>query len=74
MATTKSEDTFSQLFERSHISVIRDQTEIVIEVYCFNKSLAHGKVVEAPETSELKGEWLDVSLNEIIDVFDPWER
>jgi len=54
--------------------VIRDQTEIVIEVYCFNKSLAHGKVVEAPETSELKGEWLDVSLNEIIDVFDPWER
>ncbi|PWD98797.1 hypothetical protein [Marinilabilia rubra] len=74
MATTRSEELFSQLFDRSHISVIRDQSEITIEVYAFNKTCAHGKVTEAPESTGLKGQWLDVNLNEIIDVFDPWER
>jgi hypothetical protein len=54
--------------------VIRDQSEITIEVYAFNKTCAHGKVTEAPESTGLKGQWLDVNLNEIIDVFDPWER
>ncbi len=74
MATTKSEELFSQLFDHGHISVIRDKTEIIIEVYCFNKTWVHGKVVEAPEASGLKGEWMDVTIGEIIGVFDPWER
>jgi hypothetical protein len=54
--------------------VIRGDSEIIIEVYCFNKSWVHGKVVQAPEASALKGEWIDVCISEIIDVFDPWER
>ncbi len=74
MVTKKSEELFSLLFERSHISVIRGDSEIIIEVYCFNKSWVHVKVVQAPEASALKGEWIDVSISEIIDVFDPWER
>jgi hypothetical protein len=60
--------------DKHTITVEKYGCRMEVDVECFNRDVARGIVTKAPAESGMKGHRIEVDLEEVIEVFDKWEK